>query len=155
MRTAKMFTSQKWPRLESPSYIFLLPPRSASLSCCFISPEPPPGWSDLRLLMDLLEYKAEHVKDGIAVNYFIQKAWELREFISSKNLLELLQRPSYFKRVLWAPATATWENLEMCHWPELHLTGIYSSCWLLIFQKFLFHHKIYSFTPSGAVTSMD
>lgn len=50
--------------------------------------------------MDLLEYKAEHVKDGIAVNYFIQKAWELREFISSKNLLELLQRPSYFKRVL-------------------------------------------------------
>ena len=95
-----MFTGQKGPRPESPNYIFLLPPHSASLSCCVTSPEPPPGWSDLRLLMDLLEYRVEHVRDGIAVNYFIQKAWELREFISSKNLLELLQRPSYFKRVL-------------------------------------------------------
>lgn len=40
--------------------------------------------------MDLLQYGAEHVKDGIAVNYFIQKAWKFREFMSSKNLLEPL-----------------------------------------------------------------
>lgn len=70
--------------------MFPLPPFSASLSCGFISPEPPPVWSALRLLMDLLEYRAEHIKDGIAVNYFIQKAWKFREFMSSKNLLEPL-----------------------------------------------------------------
>lgn len=40
--------------------------------------------------MDLLQYRAEHVKDGNAVNYFIQKAWKFREFMSSKNLLEPL-----------------------------------------------------------------
>lgn len=35
--------------------------------------------------MDLLEYRAEHVKDGIAVNYFIQRAWKFREFMSSRK----------------------------------------------------------------------
>jgi hypothetical protein len=78
--------------------------------------------------MDLLEYRAEHIKDGIAVNYFIQKAWKFREFMSSKNLLEPLQRPNYFRKVLRALATATSEKLEIYHSPKLHLTSIYSSC---------------------------
>lgn len=56
----------------------------------YLTVSSPRVWSAPRLLMDLLEYGAEHIKDGIAGNYFIQKAWKFREFMSSKNLLEPL-----------------------------------------------------------------
>lgn len=52
-----------------------------------------------------------------------------------------------------ALTTAASEQREIYHLPKLRLTSTYSSYQSLIFQKFLFHYKIYSFTSSRAVTA--